>query len=110
MADTYLTLTYGSETVAASVGGLASVIARLATVSTDVATLVADGASPTQAHVNTLNTDFGLLQSRFSTFSNFQTSAALLVNIDKTQIPTVSVLRQLLNLIIIEAAEQGMAP
>lgn len=27
-------------------------------VATDVATLVADGASPTQAHVNTLNTDW----------------------------------------------------
>lgn len=30
-----------------------------ATVAADVATLVADGASPTQGHVNTLNTDWG---------------------------------------------------
>jgi len=32
-----------------------------ATVTTDVATLVADGVSPTQAHVNTLNTDYTAL-------------------------------------------------
>lgn len=31
------------------------------TVAADVATLVADGASPTQAHVTTLNTDWGTL-------------------------------------------------
>lgn len=30
-----------------------------ATVAADIATLVADGATPTQAHVNTLNTDWG---------------------------------------------------
>lgn len=34
-----------------------------ATVNTDVATLVADGASPTQAHVNTLNTDWTALKA-----------------------------------------------
>lgn len=33
------------------------------TVAANVATLVADGASPTQAHVNTLNTNYGLLNS-----------------------------------------------
>lgn len=32
--------------------------AAQATVTADIATLVADGATPTQAHVNTLNTDY----------------------------------------------------
>lgn len=32
-----------------------------ATVTADIATLVADGASPTQAHVTTLNTDYAPL-------------------------------------------------
>lgn len=32
--------------------------AQLDTITADVATLVADGATPTQAHVNTLNTDW----------------------------------------------------
>lgn len=46
-----------------SIGGLgdpSSVAApSSAAVAADVATLVADGASPTQAHVTTLNTDWG---------------------------------------------------
>lgn len=33
------------------------------TVNSDVATLVADGATPTQAHVNTLNTDWTALKA-----------------------------------------------
>jgi len=36
-------------------------IPNFATVTADVATLVADGASPTQAHVTTLNTDYTAL-------------------------------------------------
>lgn len=35
--------------------------AQIATVQADVDTLVADGATPTQAHVNTLNTDYTAL-------------------------------------------------
>lgn len=42
-----------------SVGGSGAV--STTAVATDVATLVADGASPTQAHVTTLNTDWGTL-------------------------------------------------
>ena len=34
-----------------------------AAVNTDVATLVADGATPTQAHVNTLNTDWTAMKA-----------------------------------------------
>jgi hypothetical protein len=32
------------------------------TVSADIATLVADGATPTQGHVTTLNTDYGVFK------------------------------------------------
>lgn len=38
------------------------------TVAADVATLVADGASPTQAHVTTLNTDWGTFLTAFNTY------------------------------------------
>lgn len=38
-------------------------VPNLTAVSTDVSTLVADGASPTQAHVTTLNTDFSALNT-----------------------------------------------
>jgi hypothetical protein len=46
--DTDTDFSYGTTTLPAS-----------ATVAADIAVLVADGASPTQAHVNTLNTDWG---------------------------------------------------
>lgn len=36
-----------------------STLPATATVAADIAVLVADGASPTQGHVNTLNTDWG---------------------------------------------------
>lgn len=39
-----------------------------ATVAADIATLVADGASPTQGHVNTLNTDWGTFLTAETTF------------------------------------------
>lgn len=39
-----------------------------ATVAADVATLVADGASPTQAHVTTLNTDWGTFLTAETTY------------------------------------------
>ncbi len=45
---------YSSVTKGGSIPNFASVTA-------DVATLVADGASPTQAHVTTLNTDYTAL-------------------------------------------------
>lgn len=45
---------YNSSVKGGSIPGFAAVTA-------DVATLVADGASPTQAHVTTLNTDYTAL-------------------------------------------------
>lgn len=48
-------------------GGVAPVVtATSATVAADVATLVADGATPTQAHVTTLNTDWAALLAQIN--------------------------------------------
>jgi hypothetical protein len=41
------------------------------TVAANVATLVADGASPTQAHVTTLNTNFGLMNAAYTSNAAF---------------------------------------
>jgi hypothetical protein len=45
-----------------------AVSAAEALVVTDVATLVADGASPTQAHVTQLNTDWGTLKTALDAY------------------------------------------
>ena len=50
---------YSSVVKGGSVPGLAAVV-------TDTATLVADAASPTQGHVNTLNTDVTALNAALS--------------------------------------------
>lgn len=60
-------------------GGSIPVFAATTSVAADVATLVADGASPTQAHVNTLNTDWG-------TFSTAYTALNAAINGDVTVI------------------------
>lgn len=45
---------------------------QMATVATDVATLVADGATPTQAHVTTLNTDWAVVNTALLTGAGFK--------------------------------------
>lgn len=57
--------TYSVEPASAGTVGSAP---ATATVAADVATLVADGASPTQAHVTTLNTDWGTLLAAINTY------------------------------------------
>jgi hypothetical protein len=46
---------------------IAAVVAAAVTVAADVAVLVADGATPTQAHVTTLNTGWGTLNTAIGT-------------------------------------------
>jgi hypothetical protein len=59
----------------ASIAALAAAIAAAialapatATVAANIATLVADGASPTQAHVTTLNTNWGIFLTAETTY------------------------------------------
>jgi hypothetical protein len=47
-------------TVLEALGAAGGALPSTATVAANIATLVADGATPTQAHVNTLNTNWGL--------------------------------------------------
>lgn len=53
------------------------------TVAADIATLVADGASPTQGHVNTLNSDWATLKTTLD-LSVAVPTAGLKVIIDTT--------------------------
>jgi len=51
-----------------------------ATVAADVATLVADGVTPTQGHVNTLNTDWGT----YLTAENLKRAGVVNIEYDTT--------------------------
>lgn len=95
MADTYKTLSFGSE-VSKGTGGVGSAASA-------VATLVADGASPTQAHVTAHNTAFQALVGNAA-------AASVLVNVDTTIVSTVSLLRAAFTNILAQAAASGMSP
>lgn len=71
---------------------------NLAAVVTDTATLVSDGATPTQAHVNTLNTDV--------TAFNAAITGDVTVYFDTTKITTVNQLRSVLAAAMV-AAQAG---
>jgi hypothetical protein len=81
MTDLYTSYAIGTESGTDS-GGIAAVKSA-------IATLVADGASPTQAHVNTLN-------AAAQAAGLGVASAAVFVNVDLTKVGTASVLRVLL--------------
>lgn len=53
------------------------------TVAANVATLVADGASPTQGHVNTLNTNWGTLLALINTAKSDAASGDCLLSYDE---------------------------
>ena len=70
-----------------------------------------DGASPTQAHVVSVANDLSSLFGGDGTNTDGVgvASSALLIVIDTTVIPTVSVLRGLFNQALQQAASQGLA-
>lgn len=87
--------TLGSETFA-SVRQIADPVsastsaAAQATVAADIATLVADGASPTQDHVNTLNTDYTTF---VATLAPVPAGVDMLLSIDLAKVTSLNVLR-----------------
>lgn len=56
------------STLAAAITAAQALAASTTAVAADVATLVADGASPTQAHVDTLNTDWGTFLTAYTAY------------------------------------------
>jgi hypothetical protein len=96
MANAAVNITIGTSladgTYSPSVkGASAPVLTSLTTVNTDattvadnVATLVADGASPTQAHVTTLNTNWGTLVTDLALATTAASTQATAINGDVT--------------------------
>lgn len=67
------------------------------TVNTDVATLVADGATPTQAHVNTLNTDWTALKAGTAIVPP---TTDIIISYDITAVGSFNVLKQAVALLL----------
>lgn len=90
---TVLDTTVGSRDPIGAAHGIADVVQTVssATVDADVATLVADGASPTQGHVNTLNTDWTALKAGLP---GVPTTADVVISFDASAVGTRSVLRK----------------
>ena len=102
--DTYLTMVYGTE--------LTPVQGGVSQLQTDLAVLVADAGSPTQAHVVSVANDVSLMLGGNATNTSGvgATQAALLVVIDTAVISSVSLLRHAFNRLLKQAQSQGMSP
>jgi hypothetical protein len=83
MSDTYASTSFGSNSSDTASGGLGNINSALAT-------LIADGASPTQAHVTALNT---AMQAAGLGTAN----PAVYVLVDTARITQMSVLRNILD-------------
>lgn len=74
-----------------------------------VAVLVADGASPTQAHVNTLNTAWGLLATAIAAAATATAAANVVLDIDNSVVTTKNGVRAALRDIMRTVDGSGMA-
>lgn len=96
MAVTQLNITVGtldafgvpSAPLVKPVGDPVGTLPSTTTVDTDVSTLVADGASPTQGHVNTLNTDWSAFKTALSTYQTGVLEADVTVSFDTSAVTT----------------------
>lgn len=107
----------GSGLYNASAGGRASIVTLANTASgaltTDVAAavavLVADGASPTQAHVNTLNTAWGLLATAIAAADAAGGAVNVVLDIDEAVVTSQNAMRAALRKIMQAVEGSGMA-
>lgn len=85
--------------------GTPTAVPSTVAVAADVATLVADGATPTQAHVTTLNTDWGTLNTALAAM--VPETGDVYVSFDATKITTRRQLREALEQVLIQATGSG---
>lgn len=80
-------------------------------VAADVATLVADGATPTQAHVNTLNTDWTALSADIAAGNLSAASVDAVLSFDAAVITTKTKLRRAVQALLaaVDAGVGGLA-
>lgn len=97
MADTYKSTVFGKELVVGSGG--------ISTVNSTLATLVADGASPTQAHVTSVANAILAFQAGALT-----PNAAVFLSVDTTVVSSASVLRGILIQMLNNLIAGGLSP
>ena len=98
----------GSVAPAATSAGVAA--GTLTTnVAAAVAVLVADGASPTQAHVNTLNTAWGLLATAIAAANTATAAANVVLDYDDAVVTTKNGLRAAVRRILHTVDGSGLA-
>lgn len=102
MADTYQSWVYGAELTPA-IGGVSQF-------ASDLATLVADGASPTQAHVTAVANDWSAMSGGSAAGTASITQAAILVIVDTSVVTSASVLDLLLRKAVSYLRREGLAP
>lgn len=119
MASLQLVATLGTNSGGAplsvgvrSPGDNVATLPATTTVNTDVATLVADGATPTQAHVTTLDTDWTAYKAALTAYSAASLSGNFAVSIDLAAVTTKRQARACLDAIwqAIQAGAGGLAP
>lgn len=88
-----------------------STASQKTTVAADVATLVADGATPTQAHVNTLNTDWTALSASIAA-GQLGGNSDVVLSFDAATVTTRTKLRRAVQalLTMIEGGVGGLTP
>jgi hypothetical protein len=107
MAKIGLTATVYSNGACPTTGNVSDPTAGLpatATVAANIATLVADGATPTQAHVTTLNTNWGTFLTAFNAYAAAYLGANATLLIDATAITTMNQLKAALAALLRQAA------
>lgn len=77
------------------------------TMDTDVATLVSDAGSPTQGHVNTLNTDWTAFKAALTTYTGGSLTGNVTVSWNGSVVTTRRQLKAALDAIM-RSAESGM--
>lgn len=95
----------------ASAGGAADIAVSVDTtaVAADVAALVADGASPTQGHVNTLATDWATLLAAV-TAQQATVTGDILVSIDTSVLNTGNKIKAAIHAVLQAIRNAGMLP
>lgn len=107
----------GSGTYNTRAGGRSSIVTLTNTASgtltTDVAAavavLVADGASPTQGHVDTLNTAWGLLATAIAAADAAGGAVNVILDIDTTAVATQNAVRAALRELMLAVQGSGLA-
>ena len=71
--------------------------------------LVADGATPTQAHVNTMNTAYGLLATAVTATTTATSGGHVIIDYDTTACPNANALREAVERAVTLAIGSGLA-